>query len=140
MKTRTLILAAVLAFAFSAGAAEPKTGLIRDTGVFLTDTNGSQVELSKVADSRFALSVTQVVGKSRDTTTVPKFSKQIGWFVYIESPMRVWTFDGKLQLDVITSDGRHAVTAPGVFDTCPQAVWDAVPESARKFLHDKRAA
>ena len=140
MKTHTLIIAAILALAFSASAAMPKTGFIRDTGVFLTDTNGSQVEVASVADSRFALSVTRTVGKSHDTISVPKFSKQAGWFVYIESPTRIWTFDGERQLDVITSDGRRAVTMPGVFDTCPKTVWDSVPESVRKFLHDKRAA
>ena len=83
-------------------------------------------------------------GKSRETIAVTEkgFFKKDGWFVYVESPTRIWTFDGDRQLDLVvqskTQSGRYSAATKGVFETCPSVVWDAVPESVRKLLHDNR--
>jgi hypothetical protein len=86
-----------------------------------------------------------VAGKSRETFSVidKGFFKRDGWFVYIESPTRIWTFDGERQVDLVVQSevlhGRYSVAQNAVFETCPAAVWDAVPESVRKSLREKRA-
>ena len=102
------------------------------------------MDFPKAKDGRQSFSVTWVSGKSRETIAVTDkgFFKKDGWFVYVESPTRIWTFDGDHQLDLVvqskTQSGRYSVVTKGVFEACPPVVWDAVPESVRKFLHDKR--
>src|SRR4051812_37111565 len=139
MKTLLITLLLATTFAWSASAGTPTTGFIRESGTYLVDTNGSQIDLSKLKDGILTFSLTRIDGKSRETISLPKFSKHGGWFVFIESPTRIWTFDGGRQLDVLTPSGRYSVAAKEYFDTCPKVVWDALPESARRFLHDKRA-
>ncbi len=138
MKTWIFICSISLAACLATFAATPKTGFIREAGVYLMDTNGSQVEVSRTVGSQLALSVIRISDHGRDTINVPKFSNHKDWFIYMESPSRIWTFDGHRQLDAITPQGRYAVTMPGVFKTCPQTVWEAVPESVRRFLHDQQ--
>jgi hypothetical protein len=121
----------------------PTTGFVRKAGTITLDTNGSCLLFTNASDGKLSFALTWVTPTGgRDTVSMPDagYFKQDGWFVYVESPSRIWTFDGDRQLDVITPDGKNAVTMPGVFETCPQTVWDAVPESVRRFLHDKRAA
>ena len=121
----------------------PTTGFVRKAGTITLDTNGSCLLFTNASDGKLSFALTWVTATGgRETVSMPDagYFKHDGWFVYVESPSRIWTFDGDRQLDVITPDGRNAVTMPGVFETCPQKVWDAVPESVRRFLHDKRAA
>jgi tRNA A-37 threonylcarbamoyl transferase component Bud32 len=108
---------------------------IRWTGTFSLDDAGSIV-LTPSSDGKVSLAVTMVKGTSRDTCTVPDFCKQEGWFVYVESFKRVWIFDGIRQLDLLTPGGRDNVGDPSIRALCPAAVWDALPESARKFYQE----
>ena len=121
----------------------PTTGFVREAGTITLDTNGSCLLFTNASDGKLSFALTWVTATGgRETISMldAGFFKHDGWFVYVESPTRIWTFDGGRQLDVVTPDGRNAVTMPGVFETCPQTVWDAVPESVRRLLHDKRAA
>jgi len=121
-------------------APAPMTRFVRAANPICLDTNGSCLVFTNASDGRLSFVVTWIAGGSRTSFAMPDqgFFKKEGWFVYIESPARVWIYDGVRQLDLVTADGRNAVTMPGVFETCPQKVWDAIPESLRKSLHDKR--
>ena len=146
MKRLLCFLLLTAAFGYAALADKPETGFIREADTVTLDTNGSRLVFTNASDGRLSFALTWISGKSRETIAMPKegFFKKDGWFVYVESPTRIWMFDGVRQLDLVTrSDaqkGRYSVTKKGVFETCPQTVWDALPESVRKFLHDKRTA
>ena len=146
MKRLLCFLLLAAAFGNAALADKPKTGFIREADPVTLDTNGSHLVFTNASDGRLSFALTWISGKSRKTIAMPKegFFKKGGWFVYVESPTRIWMFDGVRQLDLVThsdaQNGRYSVTTKGMFETCPKKVWDAVPESVRRFLHDKRAA
>jgi tRNA A-37 threonylcarbamoyl transferase component Bud32 len=96
------------------------------------------IVLTLSSDGKVTLAVTMVEGASRDTNTVPDFCKKEGWFVYIENPKRVWIFDGIRQLDLLTPGGRDAC-GPSIRALCPEAVWEALPESVRTLYHEPQA-
>jgi hypothetical protein len=137
----------VLASAVSgtAVADEPTTGFVRKADPVTLDKSGSRLEFPKAKDGRLSFAFTWAAGNSRETIFMSKegFFKKDGWFVYIESPTRIRMFDGAGQLELVThsgeASGRYSVTAKGVLETCPQKAWDALPESVRKSLRDKRA-
>ena len=145
MKKFLSVLVLAAALSGTAAADEATTGFVRKADALTLDKSGSKLEFPKAKDGRFSFSFTRVAGNSRETIAMPSegFFKKDGWFVYIESPAQIWMFDGASQLDLVThtgaASGRYPVTAEGVFETCPDKVWDAIPESVKKFLHDKRA-
>lgn len=104
------------------------TGFIRTPQAVQIDGNGSQISIS----NDLSLAVTRVNGSSVDTLNIPGAFKSDGWFVYIESPDRIWTFDGIRQLDKITSSGRTSVVSSSA--DYPKPVWDALPDEASSFL------
>lgn len=118
-------------------ALEQSARFIRKTGGY--QLGEGSIVLTASSDGKVTLAVTMVEGTSRDTNTVPDFCKKEGWFVYIENPKRVWIFDGIRQLDLLTPGGRNAGGA-SVRAGCPAAVWDAVPESVRKFYLEPKVA
>lgn len=144
MKTLLTVVSAAALFAGFCFANPPSTKFVRVPIQVTLDTNGSTFDFPKAKDGRQSFSVTWVSGKSRQTIAVTDkgFFKKDGWFVYVESPTRIWTFDGERLLDLVSRDGTHkgrySVATKGVFETCPSGVWDALPESARKVLHEKR--
>ena len=123
-----------------AQAKAPTTGFVREASTITLDTEGSSLVFTNASNWRLSYAITWITRTGgRDTLSMPDgFFKQDGWFVYVESPTRVWMFDGVRQLDLLTESGRNAVTMPGVFAACPQAVWDALPEPVNKLLHDKK--
>lgn len=149
MKTPlTLLSALALCAAVFAGicfAESPSAKFVRVANPVTLDIQGSTLEFPVAKDGRQSFSVTWVAGTSRETFSVidKGFFKRDGWFVYIESPTRIWTFDGERQLDLVVQSkvlhGRYSVAHNAVFETCPAAVWDAVPDSVRKSLRDQRA-
>lgn len=146
MKTQihSLLLAAVLGGV--AVAETPATGFVREATAVPLDTGGSRLEFPKAADGRLSFAVTWVEGQRRETLARRQngFFKQDGWCVYIESPTRLWMFDGNRQLILVTRSGSKnrvaSVTNPGVFETCPPTVWDALPTAAREYLRGRGQA
>ena len=125
----------------AATPATPTIGFVREVRRITLDTNGSYLVFTNASTGRLSCAITWMTGSGHMTDSIMPdvgFFKKEGWFVYVETSSRVWMFDGVRQLDLITDRGRNAVTMPGVFETCPQAVWDALPESVRKLLHDKK--
>ena len=122
-------------------------GFVREEATVALDTKGSRLEFLKAKDGRLSWTLTWVDNAaSRESISMDTdgFFKGKGWFVYIESPARVWFFDGARDLDLVqrapAHTSRYSVVAKGVFETCPQKVWDALPESVRKRLHDLHKA
>ena len=155
MKRRlnTFLVAALVAFGChtpvgTARAADtPAVGFIREEATVALDTKGSRLEFLKAKDGRLSWRLTWVDNAtSRESISMDKdgFFKGQGWFVYIESPARIWFFDGVRDLDLVqrasAHTSRHSVVAKGVFETCPQKVWDALPESVSKRLHELHKA
>lgn len=114
----------------------PAPYFIRSLGTYPLGTGS--ITLAPSSDGKVTLVVTMVEGTNRDTNTIPDFCKKNGWFVHPETPKRVWAFDGILQLDMLTPGGRHAVDA-SIRALCPQAVWDALPESVRKLYREPQS-
>ena len=142
--TRNTVAAAATALAPKSNAF--KTGFVREANPVVLDANGSKFEFIKASDGRLSWSLTWITNQSRETIAVSKdgFFKGPGWFVYIESASRLWTFNGERQLDMVRRRegshpmGRYSVGQPGIYDSCPKAVWEALPELARKFWQDQR--
>ena len=119
-----------------ASASAPNKGFIRKFGTYSLDGNGGGLALTPSTGGRVSFALTTVEGASRENVSLPDFFKQDGWFVYVESAERVWIFDGIRQLDVVAPDGRYSAGDLGVRALCPAAVWDAVPETVRKFYRE----
>jgi len=125
----------------------PVTGFIREEAVVPLDAKGSRLEFLKAKNGRLSWTLTWVENAtSRESLSMDTdgFFKGKGWFVYIESPARIWFFDGGRDLDLVqrtpAHTSRHSVVDKGIFETCPQKVWDALPEAVRKRLHDLHKA
>lgn len=118
---------------------KPVTGFIRTFGAYPLSANGAGLALTPSAGGRVSLTITKVEGTGREAISTPDFFKKPGWFAYVESPDRIWIFDGASQLDVVTSTGRYSAGDPSIQATCPDAVWDAVPESVRSSYRQTAA-
>jgi hypothetical protein len=150
---KTLLAAVTAAFSCltavgpARAADTPVAGFIREEATVALDTKGSQLEFLKAKDGRLSWTLIWVDNStSRESLSMDKdgFFKGDGWFVYIESPARIWLFDGVRDLDLVQRapayTSRQSVVAKGIFETCPQKVWDALPESVRKRLHELHKA
>jgi hypothetical protein len=125
----------------------PVTGFIREEAVVALDAKGSRLDFLKAKDGRLSWTLTwgdNATSRESISMDTDGFFKGKGWFVYIESPARIWFFDGVRDLDLVqrapAHTSRYSVVAKGVFETCPQRVWDALPESVRKRLRDLHKA
>jgi hypothetical protein len=128
-------------------ADRPVTGFVREASAVPLDTKGSRLGFLTAKDGRLSWSLTWVdSAESRETISMDEdgFFKGQGWFVYVESPARIWFFDGVRHLDLVQRapghTSRQSVVAKGVFETCPQKVWDALPELVSKRLHELHKA
>ncbi|MFM2294951.1 MAG: hypothetical protein RLZZ350_1364, partial [Verrucomicrobiota bacterium] len=113
-------------------------GFIRQFGSYPLDGNGGGLALTPTGSSRGSFEITRVEGTGREAVSIPDFFKQAGWFVYVESAERIWTFDGVRQLDVVAPNGRYSAGDSGVRALCPAAVWEALPEAVRKFYRENQ--
>jgi len=61
-----------------------------------------------------------------------------GWFAFIESPTRIWLYDGKRQLNIVHRKEKgvsiYSVAAKDYFNSCPAEVWAVLPEAVRERL------
>jgi beta-lactamase regulating signal transducer with metallopeptidase domain len=118
----------------------PRVGFIREEKTVALDDKGSQLEFIQAKDGRLSWRVTWTdEGPGRESLAMDHdgFFKGTGWFAYVESPGRIWLFDGIRDLDLVQRGrGRYSVVAKDVFGTCPKQVLDALPDSARKALEE----
>ena len=113
-------------------------GFLREPGLHQIDDGGSRIEIAQVAGEGLTFSLIRVDGEKRETVALPEFVKGDGWFAYAESAGRIWIFDGKDQLDVLTPTGRYSAGDVGVRAFCPAVVWTAVPGVVRERLESGR--
>jgi len=140
---RIVLLFAVIALAIlPLHAAETATpGFVREPGKVGLGKKGSLLDIVASKDRRLSWSLTWVRDSVPVTVTKAEYFKRKGWFTFVESPTRVWFFDGVDELMVAeeTKKGisqQSALFKP-VLDSCPEEVLKALPESVRKHLHEK---
>ncbi|HUS33959.1 MAG TPA: hypothetical protein VM680_01280 [Verrucomicrobiae bacterium] len=120
---------------------EPKT-FIREKGTYTFDDKGSSIEVITAKDGIPSL-VINFRSRSKSSTGTVGFSsdkegilRAAGWFVFVESPNRLWIYDGKTSLAVAEADDAHASVKLGECDpaaavVCPKQVKDALPPKVR---------
>jgi len=115
---------------------EFKTGFIRERGVYALAA-GTQFNVTTAKDGVLTYEFKWQTQHGHEAITAPDkgFFVRSGWFAYVESPTRVWMYDGHRQLDIQTKEGNHksrySVANKAIFTQCPSAVWAALPEEAR---------
>lgn len=114
-------------------ATTPK--FVRKPGVYMLASNGSQFEVSEAFQGRHTFNLTQIEGLIRERMTLRDYFQHEGWFAYVDSPTRIWLFDGICQLDLVTPKGRFSAGTKEIYKLCPAVVWAAAPESAKRYLH-----
>jgi hypothetical protein len=128
-------------FASRADQIDPKT-FIREKGTYTFDDKGSSIEVITAKDGLPSLVVNfRSRGKSFSGNNGYSFDKEgilraDGWFVFVESPNRLWVYDGKSSLAVMEADEAHARTSvkecdPASAAICPTEVKDALPPKVR---------
>ena len=134
---------AVIAFAILTvlAAETAKPGFVREPGNTGLGKKGSLLNIVATKDGRSSWSLTWVRDSAPVTITKADYFKGKGWFAFVESPARVWFFDGvdELMLAEETKNGisqQSALFKP-VLDSCPPEVLKALPENVRKQLHEK---
>src|SRR5689334_20419912 len=87
---------------------------IREKGNYTFDDKGSSIDVITAKDGKPSLMIDfRHRGKSSSVSN-KWFSKEgilraDGWFVFVESPNRLWIFDGKTSLAVVESDGGKTI-------------------------------
>jgi hypothetical protein len=142
-----LLITNFLVRAFAATDVEKVvTGFVRQETAVRLDAKGSNLEFIRAENGRSSWMVTWRDDGGHESVSMSKegFFKAQGWFVYIESASRIWLFDGVRQLDLLhRSPGRidrQSIVAKSLFETRPQEVWDALPQSAKDYLREQHQA
>lgn len=135
---------------FAAERIESKT-FIRERGKYVFDEAGSSIEVITAKDKRPSLAFEFRSGnKNSNSSTRMAFDESgilraDGWFVFVESPERIWIFDGKKSLAIAE---RRKTEKWGMstnikdFDAesaavCPVQVKEALPANVRDDLFSK---
>jgi hypothetical protein len=124
---------------------------IRERGKYTFDDSGSSIEVITAKDNKPSL-VFDFRSRSKNSISSNKMSfdetgilRGDGWFVFVESPERIWIFDGKNSLAI----AERRLTAKGGFTTnikdfdaqaaavCPVRVKEALPREVRDALFEK---
>ena len=133
-------------------AAEVDPGsFIRERGKYTFDGAGSSIEVITAKDDKPSLAL-DFRSRSKNSMSSNKMSftesgilRADGWFVFVESPERIWIFDGKKSLAIV----ERRETKKGSFTTnvkdfdaesaalCPVKVKEALPEQVRINLFEK---
>src|SRR5215471_5354592 len=138
------ILSVVMIFATSLVSARAlENQFIRTVGGYSLDNKGSTLTITQTASNAWRLKVTW---KSKDTESSDQSSdylKAAGWFVFVETSERIWIFDGVNSGLLLTHSGvemANATWSPKIIASCPQKVWDALPEDFREKNRKYRKA
>jgi len=138
----------LIACGFSSLAADVQPGsFIRERGAYTFDRAGSSVEVITAKDKKLFLAIDfQMRGPNFAQTAKYNFNEEgilrgPGWFVFVESPDRLWIFDGVNSLAIAERNGnKHNFKD---FDTkgatqCPLRVKEALPKAVREKLFAQR--
>jgi hypothetical protein len=129
---------------------KPET-FIRERGTYVFDDAGSSIEVITAKDNKpslildFRIRTKTSSGSNKASFTEEGILRGNGWFVFLESPERIWIFDGKNSLAIAerrfdAKGGEH--TSVKDFDAqsaaiCPVKVEEALPQAIREALFKK---
>lgn len=134
----------IFAFGFSAFAAEiGPDHFIREKGIYAFDQAGSSIEVITAKDKKLSLAIDfQTRGTNYTQTAKYDFNEEgilrgPGWFVFVESPNRLWIFDGVKSLSIVERSGNAHKFKD--FDAesaaqCPPPVKESLPKEVREKL------
>lgn len=143
----TLIAALLLVSVCSVTSAEkPVRGFVRQMGTFVLDEKGSHLRIYPAQDNQPTYEIKQVTPNGHETDSAPEagFFKGMGWFAFIETPDRIWLYDGKKHLNIFHRRGKvagfYSVATKEYYPACPADVWAALPDDVRTTLQQIGAA
>ncbi len=144
------LLAVATSYAHQAERIHSQT-FIRQFGTYIFDDAGSSIEVITAEDKTPSLVFEfRSITKHSNSSTKTSFNetgilRAKEWFVFVESPQRIWIFDGKNSLSVVEQRalGENITTSIKDFDAqsdaiCPIQVKDALPREAREALFKKK--
>ena len=135
MKKIGILIVGILFGIHSVAVGEIKDEVIRKAGHYSLDAKGSELTITKDEAGVFSLTATWRSGNAHSSSTSSTSqSVQESWFVYVESPTRLWVFDGVDQGLLLThtekESGSKAYPRAALRD-CPAKFWDALPQVLR---------
>jgi hypothetical protein len=135
MKKIGILFIGILLGLSSLAVGVPKEKIIRQPGHYSLDANGSELIITMGEAEAFSLTASwhSRNGNSSSTTSTSQ-SLQEGWFVYVESPDRIWVFDGLDQGILLTNSERESGSKAyprAALRDCPAKFWEALPQALR---------
>jgi hypothetical protein len=122
---------------------------IRKPGQYHLDDSGSQLSITGLTSNSWSLKVTWRLKKRTATGGLEKTEasdapagclRAEGWFVFVETPERIWIYDGLDSGTLVTHSEKEmgsAAFSPEIIASCPQKVWNVFPkgfqEKNRKY-------
>jgi hypothetical protein len=124
---------------------EPNS-FIREKGTYVFDEKGSSIDVITAKDGKPSLVIDfHSRGKFSTSSNKMEFKEEgilraDGWFVFVESPNRLWIFDGKKSLAVVEENNSHTLVKEcdgKAAVVCPAKVKEALPNDVREKILKK---
>jgi hypothetical protein len=149
MKLMAYLTVAVVLTTSQVRARGLENEFIRKPGQYHLDDSGSTLSITGLTSNSWSLKVTWRSEKRTATGGLEKTEasdapagclRAEGWFVFVETPGRIWIYDGLDSGTLVTHSEKEmgsAAFSPELIASCPQKVWNALPkgfqEKNRKY-------
>ena len=134
MKTIGLLVIAAIVVTSQINAAALENEFVRKPGQYSLDGKGSMLTITKKPAGSWSLEATWRSGDATSSAAPDNCLLADGWFVFVEKPNRIWIFDG-VDGGTLLSHSEKELSDSSfsreVMASCPQAVWDALPQKVR---------
>jgi hypothetical protein len=134
MKTIGLLIIAAIVGTSQISASAMENEFIRKPGQYSLDGKGSTLTITKKPAASWSLKGTWSLGDATSSAAPDNCLLADGWFVFVEKPNRIWIFDG-VDGGTLLSHSEKELSDSSfsreVLASCPQAVWDALPQKVR---------
>ena len=89
--------------------------------------------IAKESPAKWSLDIVWQEGPNLGLKDSPNVLNSAGWFVYVETPDRLWIYDGDKHLIFEGHEKEKLVggMSPEIMATCPKEVLEALPEKVR---------
>ena len=107
---------------------------IRKPGQYPLDDKGSTLRITKQPAGSWSLKATWRFEDSSSTAAPDDCLRANGWFIFVETPGRIWIFDGVDQGILLSHSGKETSVSSfshQVMTDCPRKVLDALPQEVR---------
>jgi len=135
MKKIGLLIVTILLGINSFGAGQLKDEFIRKPGSYALDAQGSELTITKQEAGSCSLTAAWHSGNAASSSTSSTSqSLHDGWFVYVESPNRIWVFDGVDQGVLLSHSEKESGSKAfprAALRRCPPKFRDALPQDLR---------